>query len=209
MSDQKRTYRMKRRAELEQETRKRITEATVALHERVGPARTSVSAIARDAGVRRSTVYRHFPDEETLFAACSSHWRAANPQPDLRAWAAIGDPALRTETALRELYAFYRGTQDMYTSLLRDEPLLPVVGRLLGDFHDYLDAIQDLLMTGRGLRGHAARRTRAALGHALAFPTWFSLTREQGLSDDDVASLMCAFVEGAERVSGTSTRAPG
>jgi AcrR family transcriptional regulator len=197
MSDQKRTYRMQRRAELEQETRRRITEATVALHERVGPARTSVSAIARDAGVRRSTVYRHFPDDETLFAACSSHWRTANPPPDLRAWAGIADPALRTETALRELYAFYRRTQEMYTSLLRDEPLLPIVQRLLREFHDYLAAIQDLLTAGRGLRDHAARRTRAAIGHALAFPTWLSLTGEQGLSDEDAVSLMCALVEGA------------
>ena len=70
MADQKRPYRMKRRAELEEETRRRITESAVALHERVGPAQTSITAIAELAGVRRSTVYRHFPDEETLFAAC-------------------------------------------------------------------------------------------------------------------------------------------
>src|ERR1051326_6037138 len=105
MSDQKRTYRMRRRAELEELTRRRITETTVALHEEVGPARTSISAIAERAGVRRSTVYRHFPDEEALFAACSSHWRAANPPPDPSAWAAIEDPAERTRTALAELYA--------------------------------------------------------------------------------------------------------
>src|SRR5262249_10739756 len=192
MSDQKRTYRMKRRAELEEETRRRITDATVALHEQLGPARTTVSAIARDAGVRRSTVYRHFPDEETLFAACSSHWRATNPPPDLRAWAAIGDPTVRAETALRELYSFYRRTQEMYARLLRDEPLMPIVQRRLRNFYDFLGSIRDVLMTGRGLRGHAARRTRAAIGHALAFPTWLSLTREQGLSDDDAVSLMGA-----------------
>src|SRR6185437_2801655 len=96
MSDQKRPYRMKRRAELEEQTRTRITESTVALHEEIGPARTTISAIADRAGVRRSTVYRHFPDEEALFAACSSHWRAANPAPDPAAWAAIADPAERT-----------------------------------------------------------------------------------------------------------------
>src|SRR3954462_6147159 len=105
MSAQNRPYRMPRRAELEEQTRRRITESTVALHEEVGPARTSISAIAERAGVRRSTVYRHFPDEETLFAACSSHWRAANPPPDPAAWATVADPGERTETALRELYA--------------------------------------------------------------------------------------------------------
>ena len=195
MSEQKRPYRMKRRAELEEQTRKRITESAVSLHEERGPARTPISAVAERAGVRRSTVYRHFPDEEALFAACSSHWRAANPPPDPGAWAAIEDPGERTETALRELYAFYARTEAMYTSLLRDEPVVPIVHRLLGDFYGYLRAIQDLLMTGRRLRGRAARRTHAAVGHALAFPTWRSLTREQGLAEVDAVALMCALVE--------------
>jgi AcrR family transcriptional regulator len=197
MSDRKRPYRKRRRAELEEQTRRRITESTVALHEQLGPARTSISAVAERAGVRRSTVYRHFPDEEALFAACSSHWRAANPPPDPGAWATIEDPRERTETALRELYAFYGCTEGMYTSLLRDEPLVPIVHRLLGDFYGYLGAIQDILMAGRGLRGRAARRTRAAIGHALAFPTWRSLTREQELTEGDTVALMCALVEGS------------
>jgi AcrR family transcriptional regulator len=195
MSKQKRPYRMTRRAELEEQTRKRITESAVALHEERGPARTPVSAVAERAGVRRSTVYRHFPDEEALFAACSSHWRAANPPPDPGAWAAIEDPAERTETALRELYAFYSRTEAMYTSLLRDEPVVPIVNRLLGDFYGYLRAIQDILMAGRRLRGRAARRTQAAIGHALSFPTWRSLTREQRLADADAVALMSALVE--------------
>jgi AcrR family transcriptional regulator len=195
MSDQTRPYRMTRRAELEEQTRRRITESTVALHEELGPARTSISAVAERAGVRRSTVYRHFPDEEALFAACSSHWRTANPPPDPHVWAAIEDPGQRTETALRELYAFYERTEGMYTSLLRDEPHVPIVHRLLEDFYGYLRTIQDILMADRGLRGRAARRTRAAIGHALAFPTWRSLTREQGLADGDAVALMCVFVE--------------
>ena len=199
MSDQKRPYQMRRRAELEEQTRRRITESTVALHEELGPARTSISAIAERAGVRRSTVYRHFPDENALFSACSSHWRVANPPPDPRAWAAIEDPTARTETALRELYAFYGQTQGMYGSLLRDEPLVRTVQRLLRDFHRYLRATQDALIAGRGLRGRAAPRTRAAIGHALAFPTWHSLTHEQGLADNDAVALMCLLVEGAAR----------
>jgi AcrR family transcriptional regulator len=197
MSKQKRPYRMTRRAELEEQTRMRITESAVALHEERGPARTPVSAVAERAGVRRSTVYRHFPDDETLFAACSSHWRAANPAPDPGPWAAIEDPGERTETALRELYAFYARTEAMYTSVLRDEPVVPLVHRLLGDFYAYLRAIQDILMAGRGLRGRAARRTRAAIGHALSFPTWRSLIREQELAADDAVALMRALVEGS------------
>ena len=198
MSDQKRSYRMTRRAELEEQTRRRITESTVALHEEVGPAQTSISAIAERAGVRRSTVYRHFPDEASLFAACSAHWRAANPPPDPSGWPAIADPAERTQRALRELYAFYGHTEAMYTSLLRDEPVLPIIQRLLGDFYGYLDAVQGILLAGRGLRGRRARAVGAAIGHALAFPTWQSLTQGQGLDDDEAAELMCVLVGAAE-----------
>jgi AcrR family transcriptional regulator len=197
MSDQKRPYRMKRRAELEEQTRLRITESAVALHEQVGPAQTTVSAIAERAGVRRSTVYRHFPDEDALFAACSSHWRAANPPPDPGSWMSIADPAERTRTALRELYAFYGSTQAMYDSLLRDESVVPAVQRRLRDFYGYVRSIQDDLAAGRGLRGRRAQHVRAAIGHALSFPTWRSLTQEQGLTDDEAVALMCRLVEDA------------
>lgn len=197
MSNQKRPYRMKRRAELEEQTRLRITESAVALHEEVGPAQTSISAIAERAGVRRSTVYRHFPDEDALFAACSSHWRAANPPPDPRTWSSIEDPAERTRAALHEVYGFYGSTEAMYVSLLRDEPLVPAVQRRLRDFYGYLRSIQDDLTAGRRLRGRRAQYVRAAIGHALAFPTWHSLTREQGLTGDDAVELMCRLVEDA------------
>src|SRR3954451_10998873 len=96
----KRPYRKKRRAELEAETRRRITESAVALHGTIGPSRTSMSAVAERAGVRRSTLYRHYPDEAALFEACSAHWVAANPWPDLEEWAALEDPDLRLRLAL-------------------------------------------------------------------------------------------------------------
>jgi len=195
MSVQKRPYRMTRRAELEEQTRRRITESAVALHEQVGPAHTTISAIAERAGVRRSTVYRHFPDEEALFDACSSLWRTANPPPDPRAWSSIADPAERTRAALGELYAFYERTEGMYASLLRDEQDVPALASRLREFHGYLRAAQEDLAGGRSLRGRRAQRTRAAIGHALAFPTWRSLSREQGLRTDDAAELMARLVE--------------
>lgn len=185
---------MTRRAELEAQTRMRITESTIALHEQVGPARTSISAIAEHAGVRRSTVYRHFPDEEALFDACSTHWLTANPPPDPSAWSAIADPGVRTETALRELYAYYRGTSGMYKSLIRDEPLVAGVHRRLQVFYGYLDMVADALMLGRRARGGTARRTRAALGHAVSFTTWRSLAEQQKLGVDDAVTLMCRLV---------------
>jgi len=185
---------MKRRAELEARTRQRITESTVELHGTLGPSRTSISAVAERAGVRRSTVYRHFPDEAALFAACSSHWAAANPAPELASWAARDDPDERLRSALLELYQYYRRTERMMDNLLRDEATVPIITRLMGDYHSYLEAARETLLRGRGVRGRARQAVRAAIGHALAFSTWRSLAREQGLDDGAAAELMSRLV---------------
>ena len=185
-SGEKRPYRKKQRAEQEAETRLRITESAMTLHGTLGPAATSISAVAEHAGVRRSTVYRHFPDEEALFGACSSHWAELNPPPDVGAWAAIADPDERLRTALRELYAYYGRTGEMLDRLLRDAPRVPVVQELMAPFGQMLGAGAEILMRGRGLRGHA-----------LAFRTWQELTGEQGLDDEGAAELMERFVGAA------------
>jgi len=199
MSNEKRPYRMRRRAELQDETRRRITESAVELHGTLGPARTSVSAVAEHAGVRRATVYRHFPDEDALFAACSSHWVASNPPPDPGEWAAIADPGERLRAALEALYGHYRRTEEMMANVLRDEPLVPAVARTLEGYRAYVDACAGVLMAGRGLRGRARQRVAAAVGHSLAFATWRSLTGEQGLDDAEAAALMCRLVAAAGR----------
>jgi AcrR family transcriptional regulator len=197
MTDQKRTYRMTKRAEQEASTRLRITESAVELHGSIGPSRTSMSAVAAHAGVRRSTLYRHFPDEAALFMACTSHYMQAHPIPDPSAWAAIADPRVRLETALSELYAYYGRTERMMRNLLRDEQTVPAVAERFGFYHQYLVAVGDILLTGRRVRGRARDRTRAAVGHALAFGTWSSLVREQGLDDQAATELMCRLVAGA------------
>lgn len=194
MSDQKRPYRKRRRAELEEETRRRITESAVELHGTLGPARTSMSAIAEHAGVPRSTLYRHFADDAAMFTACSAHWAAANPPPDPSPWPAIADPDERTRTALAELYAYYGRTEQMLANLLRDEQQVPIVAQLFGAYHGYIAAVADMLVAGRGLRGRARQRSRAAIGHAVAFTTWRSLVRDQGLSEAEAVDLMAGLV---------------
>jgi AcrR family transcriptional regulator len=196
MTDQKRPYRMKRRAELEEQTRLRITESAVALHEKLGPARTPISAIAEHAGVRRSTVYRHFPDEETLLVACTSHWFAEHQPPDPGPWTAIEDPDERLRRALRDLYAYYRSTGLMLEHSLRDESLSPIVAKMARGYHDYVEAAAGILLAGRPERGRARRRARAAIAHAVGFPTWRSLAVEQGLGDAEAADLACRLVVG-------------
>ena len=199
MTDQKRPYRKKRRAELEEGTRRRITESAVELHTTLGPSRTSISAVAERAGVRRSTLYRHFPDEAALFAACTKHYMGANPLPDPERWAAIDDPDERLAVALEELYAHYRRTRGMMENILRDEETMPIVKQMFSGFRGYLAAAHEALMDGRRARGRARDRVRAATGHALAFSTWRSLAVEHGLDDRQAVDLMCRLVGVAQR----------
>jgi AcrR family transcriptional regulator len=194
MPSQKRPYRMTKRAEAQDRTRLKITESAVALHGSIGPARTSLSAVAEHAGVRRSTLYRHFPDEEALIQACSAHWRAANQPPDLEAWAAIADPAERLTTALTEIYAYYSSNEQMLANLTRDAQIDPIVRKSFSRFGDYLAAAREVLLAGRGLRGRSKRRTAAALGHALSFTTWRSLAHEQKVTNAEAVELMSALL---------------
>jgi AcrR family transcriptional regulator len=197
MTDKTRHYEMRRRAEAQRETRLRITESAVELHGTLGPSRTTMSAVAARAGVRRSTLYRHFPDESALFEACSAHWSAANPPPDPSPWAAIESPDVRLATALADLYAFYGRTSQMLENLFRDEHTVATVRERFAAFHWYLGAILDTLMAGRRLRGSSRHRVRAAVGHATAFSTWRSLVVEQGLDPAEACTLMCALVDAA------------
>jgi len=194
VSEQKRKYEKKRRAEAEAQTRLRITESAVELHGTLGPAQTTMSAVAEHAGVRRSTLYRHFPDEVALFGACSAHWATENPPPDISRWEKIGDPAERLDLALGEMYAYYRRAGGMIDMLLRDEKAVPIVAEKFAPYHQFLAIAAEILMRGRGLRGNAAKRTRAAIGHALAFRTWQDLTEAQGLNDAQAVQLMATLI---------------
>lgn len=197
MSDKKRTYRKTRRAELEEQTRRRITQSAVELHGSLGPARSTISALAQHAGVRRSTVYRHFPDEDALFAACSSYWLAKNPFPDIVGWGAIKDADERLSRALRELYNHYRRNERMITNILRDEATVPILTRTLAGYRQYLAGAREALMAGRVVSGLASERVHAAIGHSVAFYTWRSLAMDQGLDDEQASLLMSLLVHTA------------
>jgi AcrR family transcriptional regulator len=180
---QNRRYQLKRRAERADETKRRIVEATVALHTTVGPARTSISAIADRAGVQRHTVYAHFPDDNALFEACTGHWRAMHPFPPAERWFAIGDPARRLRRALRDVYAWYGENQEALVLFVRDGEVYP---EFAASEAAKLRALADALAAGFGRR----RTVGAAVGHALAFETWRSRARREGLSNERAADLM-------------------
>lgn len=191
----RRPYRKRRRAELEQQTRDRITEAAMNLHQTVGPARTTVSAIADAAGVQRATVYRHFADDEAIFDACTAHYYARHPLPDPERWAGITDPEERLRAALTTIYGWYHETAPMLSMTQRDLEHVPA--KAMNAFRGYFELIRGTLMRGRRERGRRRARVGVAIAHAISFPAWVALVETGGLSDEEAAELMLAMVAGA------------
>ena len=182
MSREKRKYEMKQRAAEMAETHVRITEAAIELHGTVGPARTTLSAVAKQAGVERRTLYRHFPTEAELFEACSTHYFAAHPFPD-----PTGGRDL--EHALDQLYAYYEQTAPMLANVIRDAELVEFARDAVAPLHAYLDEAADVLLDGR-----RDPLLVAAVRHALAFSTWRSLS---SLPRSDAVKLVTALVDKA------------
>lgn len=193
-----------------EETRRRITEAAVELHGTIGPAATTLRAVAERAGVTRATLYRHFADEQALFAACSRSWLEEHPRPVLDGLSAVSDPVERVGVALREMYAYYRSGSGMIGNLIRDlDSLPPQIAHNIASYPDQILVVLDAGWTGAS----NARLRRAAIAHAIAFESWRSLTLS-GLTDEEAAGLMVGLVlnaaSRAERALGTdrsSTRA--
>ena len=195
----KRKYELKERAVKQAATRQRIVDATVALHGEVGPARTTISEVARRAGVGRVTVYNHFPDDESLLGACSQQFVDDNPPPDPGSWKSVKDPDARLRSALAELYDYYRDNEAMLGNVGRDAAIVPALAAALerSGAAEHQEAMADALMAGRKLRGKRERRARAAIALAIAFPTWQRLTAEGGLKDGEAAKLMARAVDAA------------
>jgi AcrR family transcriptional regulator len=200
----KRRYEMKKRAELQRETRRRIVEATVELHRTRGPAHTTIKEIAQRAGVNRLTVYNHFPDITDLLRACSRSWTERHPPPDATPWTEIRDPEERLWTALTELYGFYARTEPMRANVLRDAETMPALAALLeGTVVPYLGAVRDLLAEGWEVGGKGRRRLLATLKLAIDFHTWRSLERGSGLSREEAVELMLEAVRSSASRLGT------
>ena len=193
-----RRYELKRRAERQEETRRRIVAAAVELHSRDGPSRTTVQAVAERAQVTRPTVYAHFPDERSLLEACSGHVRASVPPPDPERWDTIhDDPRERLGTALGELYAYYQRLEPLLRNVERDAAAMPVVAEMNGYRVRYLEDVRERLLVGWPTRRGARCRLRGAIGHALEFGTWDSLVRRQGWTTEEAIRLMVAFARAA------------
>lgn len=181
-----RPYRMRRRAELVDQTRQRITEAAARLHTSVGPAHTSIASVAEEAGVTRVTVYRHFADLDTLFEACRAHWLDRHPAPDAARWLEIADQEDRARSALTGLYAWFRDHAEELFPIYRDANTMPSAAQQRMRDDDRL--LGDLLVAGLVPDGEAGRQARSVAHHLVAYPTWRSLA-DQGLSDAEVVEI--------------------
>jgi AcrR family transcriptional regulator len=188
-------YNLKARAERQRQTRQRIVETAVELHRAYGPAQTTITDIARGAGVERQTVYNHFPDELSLFKACSAHYRDLNPPPDPEPWKLIADPESRLRRALAEVYAYYRRNEQMQAKVTRDAQANPNVRKVFEARTKHQERMRDALAVGweQG-DGQRRRQLYGALWVALEFQTWRALVRQQGFEDDEVIELMVGMV---------------
>jgi AcrR family transcriptional regulator len=192
VSTQKRRYELKARAEAQAATRARIAAAASALHEEVGVAKTTVADIARRAGVQRLTVYNHFPDLHALLPACTEHWLAEHPLPDLAAAFALEDPAERLRTALTALYEWYRETAPMQERVFGERAAVPELDAWMAHSTDPMLAELAASLSA----GFDRPDARALVALALDFWTWQRLDRE-GLDDAAAAKVMTSAVCGA------------
>ena len=183
VSTQKRKYRLQARADSQQETRERIVAATMGLHRKVGPARTTIADIARAAGVQRLTVYNHFPTLSDLLGACQGHFLSLHPPPDLTPGVPRAGALSRLESVLADLYGWYSAERAMERHIHGDRHLVPELDRLLRQTMDpVFDGAADAYARLLG------RRARPLIRLGLAFDTW-DLLAAQGLKDPEIARL--------------------
>jgi AcrR family transcriptional regulator len=195
VSSEKRRYELKARAESRRRTRERIVQATMELHQEVGPAQTTIAEIARRAGVQRLTVYNHFSQESELFGACQAHWMSLHPLPDLAPALGLPDPVDRVRAVLGRHYAWYRETGAMAENVQRDRGVVPPLDALLQQTADAaLAQLADALADGF-VGGEPAVRRRRLIRLALDFWTWRRLSLD-GMTDDQAAALMSEAIAG-------------
>jgi AcrR family transcriptional regulator len=203
-------YELKKRAERQEETRLRIARATLELHEILGPALTTRSAIAERAGVTRPTVYSHFPDELSLGKACSSLEMSDNPLPDPGPWRRISDPEERLRLALAVLYTYFRRRERLWANILRDQEMTltnddpearEADAEIMEPIFVHWERMKETLAAGWGPSDSPPWLLLGAIGLALDFQAWRAMARTQGMSDEQAIELMVGMVRCAAGVT--------
>ena len=190
----KRKYTKTKRAEQQAQMRENIVEATVACHEELGPAKTSIKAIADRAGVQRVTVYRYFPDDHSLFQACTSHWLSLNPPPDVAGLKKKESADEQTFAVLLALYKYYRHTESMWTGAYRDIEEVAALKNAMKGFESYIEDVRNSLLGQWKFKGIRKKRLSITLRHCLRFNTWQSLKNEK-LNDKQITELVLNWIK--------------
>ncbi len=183
-----RKYQMDKRGAALEETRRRIVEATLALHSEKGMFDTSWKDIAQRADVSVTTVYKHFPSLDELVPACGALIMAITDPPAIEdAPRIVGDaPAVedRLRSLISALFDFYERAEP-YLEIGAKERLLPAVQA----WEAGMQATRD------GLSREALRpvepdeRTVQAVSALLAFPVYRSLQRHD-ISREQAGEVM-------------------
>lgn len=187
-----RTYTLKKRAEQQAETRQRIVEAAFELHSTVGPSETTLSMIAEKAGVQRHTLYAHFPDERSIFQACSGLAHQRDPSPTADAWRGIAGRTERLTAALTDIYAWYERNAQLLSNVMRDVDRHPQVQEIQKTRVAPIRKGWNELL-GEGLNADQ----RVMLQVALSFFTWRTMVKQSGVKQAAAVKLMVQAVERA------------
>jgi AcrR family transcriptional regulator len=183
-----RKYTMDKRKAAVEETRRRILEATLALHSEKGIFGTSWQDIARRADVSVGTVYKHFPSLDELVPACGELMYAITRPPSLEDAPEIFAGAYALEERLgrliSELFDFYeRGAPYIETDF--QERQLPVVQ----EWESYMRATITGLVREALVSAEPDERTVQAVSALLDFSTFKSFL-DRDIEKDQVAKTM-------------------
>lgn len=200
-----RRYTRHRRDAAMAETRRRIVEATVALHAEHGAARTTYAMIAARADVAVPTVYKHFPDLTALFGACTSHAGRGAPALGPELFDGIDDTADRLRALASALFARHRALAPWLRWSQHEAALIPE----LGSFHartrdEHLRFIRDALSPRFG-----SRPPEALIGLVeilTRYSAWETLTKDRGLSPEEAVAAVIDALDAASATFAAPTQ---
>lgn len=186
-----RKYSMQRRTAAVEDTRQRIIDATVELHNEKGVLATSMQDIAARAGVALGTVYRHFPSIEDLVPACGGRNLELNPPPTAAVFEHRSGGRERLEALVSALFTHYeRGARPYEVGL--EAMNLPVMAGLMTELANY---VRNLVEAAISPFQPVRRQQDLAVG-LCDFRVWRSLT-QAGLSTQAAADAITWLIHSA------------
>jgi AcrR family transcriptional regulator len=184
LGDVAREYKMVKRRDQVEDTRRRIAKATYELHSTIGPAMTTIALISERAGLPRQTVYRNFGTQLELFRSCIAFGLELHPLPDPSRWQSTADPGERLRIGLTGLYQWFEATEPVMTNSLRDFGAVRESAEAMQPVGEVFQRIYQTLR-----QGWEGSEVTPLLSLAVDFATWKKLRREQGMASSAIVEL--------------------